>query len=123
MKSDLIEQNSNYLDSLVQMGVLKVVRMNGEEWVVFQRPLAELVDEADRRGLLQADDDINPLSAISCAIGLSALEERGCVFSQEDLHGVAAVIMGAISCILEEGRSGMGLRPESIAPVSRKRSA
>jgi hypothetical protein len=121
MRADTCEQNSNYLDSLVQMGVLKMMRQDGEEWVVFQRPLSDLLDQAQKKGFLQpADDDIAPLTAISFAIGMTVLEERGSMFSQEDLLGVAAVMKGMISCAFRNGLTRSDMLAERVAsPATR----
>jgi len=121
VRSRPFEQNSNYLDALVQMGVLKIVERGGEEWVAFQRPLSELLDQASSRGLLiQAEDGISPLSAIACAVAVTVLEDREGVFSREDLLGIASVIKGLVSSIFEDSAEGADLRAESVAPVNRE---
>jgi hypothetical protein len=121
MRAGSCEQNSNYLDSLVQMGVLKMVRQDGEEWVVFQRPLNDLLDQARKKGFLQpANDDVAPLTAISFAIGMTVLEERGSMFSQEDLLGVSAVMKGMISCTFRNGLTRSDMLSERVAnPTAR----
>jgi hypothetical protein len=89
---------SDYIDTLVQMGVLSLfVDKKGEERVELKVPLEELLrDGLQNSGEKPPEDTKRYPQWISLLLSRTVVRERELVFSKEDLTGIASVFMSLI---------------------------
>ena len=95
---------SDYIDTLVQMGILALfVDKKGEERVELKVPLEELLrDGLERSGEKPPEDTKKFPQWISLLLSKTVVTERELVFSREDLIGIASVFMSLICLAYDE---------------------
>ena len=89
---------SDYIDTLVQMGILSLfVDKKGEERVELKVPLEELLRDGLQHGGERPPEDTKRYPQwISLLLSKTVVRERELVFSKEDLTGIASVFMSLI---------------------------
>ena len=89
---------SDYIDTLVQMGILALfVDKKGEERVELKVPLEEILRDGLQRGGERPPEDTRRYPQwISLLLSKTVVKERELVFSKEDLVGIASVFMSLI---------------------------
>jgi len=95
---------SDYIDTLVQMGILALfVDKKGEERVELKVPLEELLrDGLERSGEKPPEDTRKFPQWISLLLSKTVVTERELIFSREDLIGIASVFMSLICLAYDE---------------------
>ena len=95
---------SDYIDTLVQMGILALfVDKKGEERVELKVPLEELLrDGLERSGEKPPEDTKKFPQWISLLLSRTVVTERELIFSREDLIGIASVFMSLICLAYDE---------------------
>jgi len=89
---------SDYIDSLVQMGILTLTRDKmGRERVELKVPLEELLREGiEREGAKPLEKEEEFPQWMSLLLSRTAVRQKEVFFSKEDLEGVASIFMSLI---------------------------
>jgi len=95
---------SDYIDTLVQMGILALfVDKKGEERVELKVPLEELLrDGLEHSGEKPPEDTTKFPQWISLLLSKTVVTERELIFSREDMIGIASVFMSLICLAYDE---------------------
>lgn len=110
-------QFSEYVDALVQMGIIEVVAgEDSMEWIKLKVPLERLLLEAIEHGYTEPPGDVKFLPWVSIILAKTIIEQRETLFSNDELAGIASVILGLL---VESGASELDAKYRQLVQYER----
>jgi hypothetical protein len=94
---------AEYIDFLSQMGVVEsIAGDDGEVWLTLKIPVGQMLKKVIEEGVSPPVTKARDLlSWASCALASKILDERGSLYSREDLLCVASILRAFISAGIE----------------------